>query len=315
MHCRICRSGKTKVIRTKLRYNIKRRVYRCLVCGYVFLDTPKKKSGEFYIGNNYRRIYGPSPNKISKCRESFNTYLPFQSSIIKEIEHILKPDMKVLDVGCSTGHFLHALKNKVKERVGLELQKDAVSFIRKNLDFKVYSQPIEAAKIKEAPFDLVTCLQVLEHIENPLTFLKDLAKNLKPNGYLYIEVPNVNDALLTCYKAAGYADFYFREPHVSNFSIDSLKILLRRAGFNGVFKTVQRYNIINHLHWLLTNSPQGSFATGNQDPILVTGKEATTGVGKELNKFIKTVDEEYKKILVKYDVGENIVFLGKKTSK
>ncbi|KKS00008.1 MAG: Methyltransferase type 11 [Candidatus Magasanikbacteria bacterium GW2011_GWC2_41_17] len=315
MQCQVCQSGKTKIIRARLRYNIKRKVYRCSVCGYVFLDPRKKKDREFYTGNNYRRLYGSTPNKISKCHEIFNTYLPFQDLIIKEIGHILKLDMKVLDVGCSTGHFLHALKGKVKERVGLELQKDAVSFIRKNLDFKVYSQSIETTKIKESHFDLVTCLQVLEHIENPLVFLNGLAKNLKPDGYLYLEVPNVNDVLLTCYKVAGYADFYFREPHISNFSINSLKILLRRAGFKGVFKTVQRYNIINHLHWILTNSPQGAFAAGNQDPVLVVGKEARTGVGKELNKFIKGVDEKYKKILAKHDVGENLVFLGKKLSK
>lgn len=312
MQCQICRSNRTKIIRTKLRHNIRRKVYSCADCRHAFLDPHKTANKKFYVKENYRSSYGPAVGKTSNCQQIFDTYFPFQGPIIKEINRILKPSLKVLDVGCSTGHFLQALKGKVKERVGLELQEESVVFIRKNLNFKVYAQPIEEAEIVEAPFDLVTCLQVLEHVENPLGFLKNIAKNLKPGGYLYLEVPNINNALLSCYKVKGYTDFYFCQPHLSYFSMSSLKILLHQAGFNGTFKTVQRYNIINHLNWMLTNALQADFTVGNSNPVLVTQNDVKPAIKRDLNNFIRSVNENYKQLLIKHNIGESITFLGKK---
>ena len=312
MQCKICKSNKTKVIREKLRHDIKRRVFLCSGCGYGFLDPSKSVDSRFYSNKNYRQAYGPAVNKVSSCQEIFDTYFPFQKSIVSEIKHILRSKMKVMDVGCSTGHFLQSLKDLVGERVGLELQKEAGEFVQKKFKIPVYSEPIETAKIKEGPFDLITTLQVLEHIDDPAGFLEGIGRNLKPGGYLYIEVPNIDDALLSCYNIKGFANFYFREPHVSYFSVKSLKRLLKDAGFRGTFKTVQRYNIMNHLHWLFTNQPQGNFALGNSKPVLVNSKSAPKFAAQALNKFMVSVDTEYKKILAKYNVAENIAFLGKK---
>ncbi len=312
MQCKICKSNETKVIRTKLRHDIKRKVFLCSSCGYGFLDPAKSVDSHFYSNKNYRQAYGPAVNKVSSSQEIFDTYFPFQGSIVSEIKHILRSKMKVMDVGCSTGHFLQSLKGLVGERVGLELQKAAGEFVQKKFKIPVYSDPIETAKIKEGPFDLITTLQVLEHIDNPIGFLNGIKQNLKPGGYLYIEVPNIDDALLSCYDIKGFADFYFREPHVSYFSVKSLKRLLKDAGFSGTFKTVQRYNIMNHLHWIFTNQPQGNFALGNGEPVLVNAKSVSKSAAQALNKFMVSVDTEYKKILAKYNVAENITFLGKK---
>ena len=94
-------------------------------------------------------------------------------------------------------HFLHSLKGRVKQRVGLDISREYSNFAKKKCNIKVYTEPIEKAKIREAPFDLITCIQVLEHIENPLLFLKSIRKNLKPGGYLYIDVPNRPAALVS----------------------------------------------------------------------------------------------------------------------
>ncbi|OGY46925.1 MAG: hypothetical protein A3J62_02035 [Candidatus Buchananbacteria bacterium RIFCSPHIGHO2_02_FULL_38_8] len=310
MSCKICQSNKAKVIRNKLRYDVKRDVLKCEDCGFVYLADFGKI--DFYQGEEYRKNYGPNLNKISSCQEIFDTYLPFQAEMIKEIESALRPDSKVLDLGCSTGHFLAALKDKVGLRVGLELNQAQVLFIRERLDFKVYDQPIEAVEIVEGPFDVITSFQVLEHIKDPLKFLQAAAKNLKPGGYLYIEVPNLNDALLSVYKIKGYEDFYYREPHLSYFDERSFKKLLDQAGFEGEIKTVQRYNIFNHLNWLLTGQPQGEFSQGNNDPVLVQSHEVNEEVKDDLNKFIKSVNENYKELLNKHKLGENLSFLGKR---
>ena len=220
--------------------------------------------------------------------------------------------MKVLDVGCSTGHFLSALKNRVKERVGLELSREHADFIKSNLDFKVYSEPIESANVKEGPFDLVTAFQTLEHVEKPIDFLKGIARNLKSDGHLYLELPNIDDALLSVYCVTGYEDFYYREPHVSYFSKKTLGALLNKAGFEGKISTIQDYGLFNHLRWIFTNKPQDNFAPANSNPLSVKDKKLYSGLKKDLNDFAQRIDEEYKSILEKCGIGETLTFLGKK---
>src|SRR3989344_5736554 len=106
--CVLCGSKERAVIRNNLRYGIKRRILKCKECGFLCQESADVAE-EFYSGKDYRNTYGPNLNKASDCREIFDTYFPFQKEIINEIRGIIKPNMKVLDVGCSTGHFLAAL--------------------------------------------------------------------------------------------------------------------------------------------------------------------------------------------------------------
>lgn len=309
--CIICGSDEHSVVRDTLRYGIKRKVLRCGRCGFIYLESAQAAT-EYYSGETYRRSYGPDLKKAVDCREFFDTYLPFQKKIIDRMRDFIAPDMKVLDVGCSTGHFLHALSGLVKERIGLELNKEHVEFIRSNLDFKVYSDPIETVKITEGPFDLITSFQVLEHIDDPRSFLKSIAGYLKPDGLLYLELPNINDIMLSGYRISGYADFYYREPHVSYFSKDTLGALLEQAGFRGKISTAQDYNFLNHLHWKLTGKPQDNFTIGTGDPELIGEGCLEDSARKDLNDFIRSADGEYKNILIRHGLGESLTFLGKK---
>lgn len=313
MQCIICDSKKFSVIRKKIRFDIKRDVMRCDKCMYTFLRPLNKDELKYYTSKDYRKKYGPNLKKAAKSREIFNTYLPYQDEIVDEFRHILKPSFKVLDVGCSTGHFLTSLKGKVKQRVGIELNQQEVGFIRKNLDFKVYDEPVGTVEIEEGPFDLITSLEVIEHIEHPLEFLIDLKKHLKSDGYVYFELPNIADALITCYGIPGFIDFYYREPHLSYFSVDTFKKLVQKAGYVGEVKTVQRYNFLNHIHWMDTNKPQEDFKLGNGQPVLIKNNSSIRPqVKKELNAFIAKTDSEYRRILIKHGLGETLSFLGKK---
>lgn len=312
--CPLCHGNSAIVLRTRLRYDIKRKVFKCRRCQMVYLERPQAVE-KFYGDKTYRATYGPALGKKSTSKQVFDTYRPFQQPIIDRLRGILRKNMSVLDVGCSTGHFLDALKSKVKTRVGLELSRDEAAFIRKHLDFPVYDTPIAEAKFKEGPFDLITCFQVLEHIEDPQAFLDAIRKNLKPNGYLYVEVPNLNEVLLSEYDIQEYADFYFREPHLSYFSKATLAKMLKKAGFTGKINTAQSYNFMNHLHWFLTHKPQNDFTQGNGVPVLVRGKRAKTPQGRLLNTFIANTDRDYKKFLERNGLGESLTFLGKKSKR
>ncbi len=104
----------------------------------------------------------------------------------------------VLDVGCGAGTTSLWLKEmgRVKTAVGIERDKSALEEAKKNLD-EAFSADLESNEIHgligERQFDLILCLDILEHLTDPWKVLRALKKHLKPNGYLIASIPNVRN--------------------------------------------------------------------------------------------------------------------------
>jgi len=313
LNCYLCRGTELKVIKTKLRHNIKRNVFKCKSCGLVFLE-PKELDFKDYYNKEYRKLYTPVIGKALSSKQVFDIYLPFQQKRIDEIKEILNKGMRVLEIGCSAGFFLYALKNHVKECVGIEFNKEDAKFVNEELGIKVYTESIENTGIPQNYFDIVIMHFVLEHLNDPIKFLKTISKYLKDSGYIYIKVPNIQDSLLSVYHVKAYSDFWFREPHIYYFSSKTLLKVVGEAGFTGDIKTVQEYNFINQLNWILTGKPQRSADIGMSEPVLVTSDSAPP-IKKDFNEWMQKVNKEYIKLLNKHDIGESILFIGKKRRK
>ncbi len=293
-----------------VRYDIPRKVVQCTNCSLISLENPTDDVMD-YSGTEYRSLHGPILGKKVTAKEMFDIQIQFQQERLDHVKNLLNSSSKVLEVGCSTGHFLHTIKNHVDEVVGIELDKSHAKFARENCDLKVYDRPINETHIPENYFDVIFMFQVFEHIPNPIEFLSLYKKYLKPNGIIYIEVPNVKDALLSIYDIPSYQKFYFRLPHVYYYSELTLQKILEKAGFSGTTKTIQEYTIFNHLHWLLTGNPQATQTNGRQLPRLDCSipekKNSETAIGNWFSK----INEEYKKLLEENGIAENICYQGK----
>jgi 2-polyprenyl-3-methyl-5-hydroxy-6-metoxy-1,4-benzoquinol methylase len=311
--CYLCGKPDPTVIRAKLRHGIKRNVLKCAACGLVFLEKKEGNLREYYE-KDYRKLYSPVINQEVSPGERFEIYLPFQKSRIEDIKPYLNPDMKALDIGCSSGYFLYSLKELVQECVGIEPNKDDVEFARAKCGVKVYDRPLEETDIPPEYFDIVFMFDVLEHIEDPISFLGTVRQYIRPGGYIYIEVDNIDDSLLTVYGVEEYADFYYREPHLFYFSPETLKSVAVKSGFTGETKTLQQYNFINQMNWILTGKPQNSASEGMSVPVLVESPRVSAKTRAALNEWIKKVDEEYKELLNSHKLGDITVFLGKKAA-
>jgi 2-polyprenyl-3-methyl-5-hydroxy-6-metoxy-1,4-benzoquinol methylase len=306
--CYLCGSKDLKVIHTKLRHNVKRNVLECGKCGIVYL-APDKQDLKGYYTKEYRKLYTPVLGKALNSQQLFDICLPYQKARIEALKQVLGPSKKLLDIGCASGAFLYSVKSHVSECVGMEFNSENVRFVEKKLGIKVHSEGIEATSLPPGDFDIITAFQVLEHVDDPVRFLKGVYKLLKPGGTICIEVPNIQDVLLSVYKVKPYADFWFRDPHVFNYSPATLTTVLRKAGFAGKIKTIQLYNFVNHLNWLLKGEPQPSVEIGVSTPVLVPGRSA---IAKDLNRWIAQANREYQDILNKHALGESILFIGKK---
>ena len=313
LDCYLCGGRHLEVIRNKLRNDVDRKVLQCADCGINYLEPQPKDLTEYYR-EEYRRVYTPVVGEQLDSRKTFEMYLPFQRRRMEPINDKLNSNMRVLELGCSAGYFLYTLKPHVKECLGIELNQENARFVNNELGIRTYTQPIEQTPIPEGYFDLVSAFHVVEHVEDPIALLSTLRRYLKPEGWLYVEVPNVNDALLSLYRSEPYAGFWYREPHIFNFSPDTLCKVVGRAGFRGDTSTTQRYNFVNHLNWTMTGKPQKSAEVGMGVPALAEEYATDPGLVQDLKEWAGKADAEYRKILNRHLLGDTIVFVGQKSS-
>lgn len=102
-----------------------------------------------------------------------------------------KSFLKILDVGCCTGYNLHLLSGYGKV-YGVDTAKKAVEYCRMRGFKRIYLLK-NGLKLpfKDNTFDIVTCLDVLEHIEEDEDYLKELYRVLAPKGKLILFTPAI----------------------------------------------------------------------------------------------------------------------------
>ncbi len=108
------------------------------------------------------------------------------------LEDILKkhlnsrPELLIADVGCGTGALLPML-SQFGEAWGIDDSPTAVKICRRENFLKVYLDTDQAWR--ETKFDLMTFLDVIEHVEDDADFLRNYLDQLKPGGLVLITVP------------------------------------------------------------------------------------------------------------------------------
>ena len=157
------------------------------------------------------------------------------------LKNSLPNSCKILDVGCGGGVFLHALKNKISncQVSGLEPTPIFSDLAARKLFCPIFTGNFDGV-IFDGEYDLITCNHVLEHADNPISFLKNLHANLKKNGHLYIEVPSLEDF---DDKSLKPDNDRFLMQHLWYFSPDILKKMAADAGFK-MFKMETRKTVI-----------------------------------------------------------------------
>ncbi len=163
--------------------------------------------------------------------------------------HVSLKGLRVLDVGCGGGILSEAMARCGAEVTGLDMAQDALLVARshaenQDLNINYYAQPIE--QFAAEPFDVITCLEMLEHVTNPQEVITHCARLLKPDGYLFLSTLNRS---LTAFASAIVAAEYVlnllpRQTHDYNKFIKpgELAAMTRQAGFTPAALTGMSYN-------------------------------------------------------------------------
>jgi len=225
MKCKICNETSYKFFTYNDYYENKTILFKCINCGHGFHN---KK----YTQAQFDKMYAEAYSK---------NYLEYSRSIVKkrkiqyqnDINYLLNQEikikeknLKVLDLGCSSGDYLDTMPDKW-EKYGYEVNKTYIEYLAKEkpniTTFQSLKKPIKHK------FNLITMRGVIEHIQKHEELILYLKKYLHKGGFLYISSsPDFSSICAIQYKQRWNQ---MRCPeHIHHFTYASLSILLAKAG-------------------------------------------------------------------------------------
>lgn len=144
---------------------------RCPRCGIDYFAGASPGSGEFYAALEAGgRYYEPVRWEFGWTASR------------------LRPGDTVLDVGCGRGDFLAVARDAGAVVHGAEHNPVARERARSR-GFKVTDRPLSALSAEGLRVDLATSFHVVEHVTDPVRFVRDLAECVRPGGDVVISVP------------------------------------------------------------------------------------------------------------------------------
>jgi len=257
--CPLCNSDK------RIFYEVYKRwpnlpIYKCRDCKFVYSEKVPSKDEIFIAQGEFNFVKDGIENKtIDSLNSSLLLSLLHKKlrylQIIKKIKRILcklnKTTQRVLDVGCSVGGFLDLIKKEFNvETYGVDIFPKICEF-NKLRGHKILCGFLEELKFDGIKFDIITFLEVLEHLPDPTAAVKTAYNLLNNKGLLVIEVPNL---IYSTFKGKIEKNFIFKKltkmeewglmPHIhyNHFSPEVLKSLLIKHGFKCIEIIPALYN-------------------------------------------------------------------------
>lgn len=222
-------------------------VFACKQCGLKRLDGEPVD----YESPEYRALVDSDPSPAGYYRT--HDFEQVERLEVIGLAHLR--DKLVVDVGAGAGSFLDSVRGVASRTVAVEPARHFHPVLRQK-GHEVYSFAADALPALAGQADLVTSFAVIEHVEDPLQFVRDLAALVRPGGQVLLSTPNSRDWMIEFSKA--YAQFYYRVVHRWYFDETNLSSLLRRVEF-GASRAVyrQRFDLSNALLWARDAKPTG----------------------------------------------------------
>jgi SAM-dependent methyltransferase len=168
---------------------------------------------------------------------------------LRRLERMIAPG-RMLEVGCSWGFFLEAARSRGWQVEGVELSDSTARWANENLGLNTACGTIEDSPFNgEAAFDVVVAWHVIEHVQEPMNFLKIARERLRPGGLLALRTPNIRSVSA---RINGWVWQWVGAPaHLSLFSPKSLGLATERAGFSVRYVATRRGDAYNPVFELL----------------------------------------------------------------
>jgi 2-polyprenyl-3-methyl-5-hydroxy-6-metoxy-1,4-benzoquinol methylase len=272
---RCCVCGNSDPMDFRLKYEKENfAVVACNLCSFMFIPPYYRKK---IVYTQYKNA------DVTSAVRKGNNWVKIQ-------RHILRFDFirkfirigKLFDLGAGWGHFMLAARELGYDVYGIEISEQPYLYCVNDLKLPVDHIDFFELEEKEQ-FDLVTMWDVLEHIDRADLFIEKCARVIKPGGYLFLQVPQIDS-----YFAKKHRDSWkmMGLDHVNYFSRKTITQLLERHGYE-VLKIKSSFEI--KLFIMYTILPLLKRLKGNRK---MSQQEANSGINaaerqQYFNKFTK----------------------------
>jgi len=166
-------------------------VKRCRLCKTHYASpAPNALALDEFYSSYHAQHFGSSSEIPKEVLSKLKKADPFDDVRIQVISSLLDiSKSRILDVGCGKAKFLYQLKKLGASVVGLEVDKDAVSFAKEIGIESIHGGNIESYN-DEQGFDLITLNDLIEHPLNPYELLRKSTELLNKDGFILIWTPN-----------------------------------------------------------------------------------------------------------------------------
>ncbi len=236
-HCLVCGGPDLEIVRTEknsksshpdLKFYFERDsvLVACSTCEMAFVKNIPDDEKFFSA------LYAGTDRDVSidfKYSGKINIFEQIRKTVLK-----FRKSGELLDIGSGTGAFLYFMKDHFTA-TGVELGAAAREYAVSQ-GLKVIAAPIEALPFENQQYDVVTIIDVLEHLTYPRQALEEIHRVLKVDGLLYIKVPNYK---IQAFKQSGLnllglssEGIMGNYVHINHFCPQSLQEICKKSGFN-----------------------------------------------------------------------------------
>ncbi|NJD21016.1 MAG: class I SAM-dependent methyltransferase [Gemmatimonadetes bacterium] len=138
----------------------------------------------------------------------------------------------LLEIGCGSGAYLDLMRSLGWRTVGVEMSETAAAAARDSLSLDVRAGLFEDVALERQAFDAISTSHTLEHVYDPVAFLRKAHGLLRKGGRLAVVVPNSESVCATRFGAAWVGVDTPR--HLQHFTAASLAAAARAAGFTRI---------------------------------------------------------------------------------
>lgn len=226
-------------------------LHRCLRCRFGFVSDPWMDYAAIYSEDYYRGC-GADPyidyvHESSHPRKTIRVYE--WTGILRNLQKlmVIRPTTRWLDFGCGQGGLLDFCHQRIPAQYfGFEQGWVHPEACKRGFPIIRHLDQLD----ENGPFDIITAIEVFEHLENPRDITVLLHRLLRPGGLLYFTTGNPEphwDRFVDW-------EYVYPEIHLSYFAPEAMRCLLTGAGFSVEWRgylpghsDIIRYKILKRL--------------------------------------------------------------------
>ena len=188
--CPICSENNLEYTSNHLDWeNIK--IYYCQSCNYWFTNP---EPTEIELNQHYQSIYSEKRDNYfgdvyyDIMEKRAKAQIKFIKTYIEQNNHLSQ--WKAIDIGCGIGALVSSLEKETAFAIGYDSDRTAIKIGKSLWNSNIYQNDSDISQKYNQDFDLLCMSHVVEHLPNIKQSLHNILSILKPNGYIFIEVPN-----------------------------------------------------------------------------------------------------------------------------